>query len=80
MIFFSTNDLQIPPSYDIVHTFDIFFKIHHIFDLNFDKNIVNAVHFIQHFIYNMTDINIYGKPSTRMEDVWNRLIRLQSPH
>lgn len=67
-----------PHDFDAIRTFDVFFKLIKIFDLHFDKNIVPMMNFIQHFIYKLLDNEI--KPTTRMQDVFNRMIRQIEPH
>lgn len=66
-------DFQMPNGYTIVQTFDVFFKVHKIFDLNFDKNIINAMHFIEHYLYKMIDKDV--SITTRMQDIYNRVVR-----
>lgn len=66
-------DSQMPNGYTILQTFDVFFKVHKIFDLNFDKNIINAMHFIEHYLYKMIDKNV--SITTRMQDIHNRIVR-----
>lgn len=62
-----------PNDFDAVRTFDVFYKFIKIHNLNFDKQIVNMMNFIQYFIYAQRDEKF--KPSPRMEDVFNRIIR-----
>lgn len=67
------QSFQLPDSFDFARAIDVFFKIHKIFDMNFDKNISNAMYFIQHYLYDINDSE--KKPTPRMEDVYNRLMR-----
>lgn len=69
----TTYLFQMPNGNNILQTFDIYFKVHKIFNLNFDKNIMNAMHFVQYYVYKMEEDNV--KMTTRMEDVYNRIIR-----
>lgn len=62
-----------PEGFDIGQTFDMFFKLHKVFNLNFEPNIKNAMNFVQHFIYGFKERGI--KMTTRMEDVYNRVMR-----
>lgn len=66
-----------PYEFDAIRTFDVFFKLIKILDLNFDKNILNMMNFVQYFIYNQHGEGI--KPTPRMEDVFNRMIRQSEP-
>lgn len=63
-----------PHDFDAIRTFDVFYKFIKIHNLHFDKNIVNMMNFVQHYIYNQPDRKI--KPTPRMEDIFNRIIRL----
>lgn len=62
-----------PDSFTFAEVFDVLFKLHKIFDMNFAKPISNAMFFIQPFIYKMQDTK--QKPTPRMEDIYNRLMR-----
>lgn len=62
-----------PQGFDIGLTFDVFFKLHKIFNLNFEPNIKNAMNFVQHFVYGFKERGV--KMTTRMEDVHNRVLR-----
>lgn len=62
-----------PEGYDITRTFDLLFKIYKIFDLDFDGNVKNAMHFIQYYIYKMKERHV--KMTPRMEDIYNRVSR-----
>lgn len=72
-MFLKKTFFQIPDHFNINQVYDLWFKIHHIFNINFDKQLVNAMLFIQHFVYGMKGPK---KPTTKMEDVFNRLIRM----
>lgn len=65
-----------PEGFDIVSTFDVFFKIHKIFNLHFEPNIKNAMNFAQHFLYGFKERGL--KMTTRMEDIFNRVLRAQN--
>lgn len=59
------------PSTDMISIFDIFFKVHFVFNIEFEPNLVPAMNFLQYYVYKMP---IYGyKPSNRMIDIWNKL-------
>lgn len=62
-----------PVGFNAIQTFDIFFKLHKVFNLNFDRNIANALNFVQHYLYNFDEQGV--KMTPRMEDVYNRTVR-----
>lgn len=64
---------QMPVGYEIIRTFDCLFKIHKVFNMDFDKNIINAMNFVQNYVYKIKDRTV--KISPRMEDIYNRVIR-----
>lgn len=71
----STKDLfqifQVPQHYDFIQTLDLFFKVHKVFGMNFEPNLVPAFNFIQYFIYELnTDRSM--KPTNKMTDVYTR--------
>lgn len=45
--------LQVPPDFDIIRTLDMFFKLHKIFNLNFDPHIKAMMVFLQSKAYHM---------------------------
>lgn len=51
---------QLPSDYTIVEAFDVFFKLHFILGLSFDKALENIIIFIQRLIYKLRK----GKSST----------------
>lgn len=52
--------LQLPPGYNMMQTFDVFFKLHFVLGLDFDKALENMALFIQRLIFNLRK----GKSST----------------
>lgn len=57
--------------YDLVQTVDLFFKIHFVFNLNFDPNLVPMMNFMKCYIYELHDDSFV--PSTTMIDIWTKL-------
>lgn len=62
---------QLPEQFSILETFDMLFKIHKIFNLNFDVNLKNMFFFIQDEIYKQTDVDF--EPTNRMGEISNML-------
>lgn len=63
--------MKCPPGYGIVQVFDLFFKAHKIFNMNFNPNLANMMNFIQTFIYEMHDGQ---KPASNiMKDIFNQI-------
>lgn len=60
-----------PEKFGILETFDMLFKIHKIFNLNFDVNLKNMFFFIQDEIYKQTDIDFVL--TNRMAEISNML-------
>lgn len=42
---------QVPDDFDAAQTFDLFFKVHKVFNLDFDPNIKPMMQFIEHSIF-----------------------------
>lgn len=63
--------LQVPSNVEMISIFDSFFKLHFVFNIDFEPNLVPAMKFLQYYVYKMP---VYGyKPSNRMIDIWNKL-------
>lgn len=60
-----------PKDFGILETFDILFKIHKIFEQNYDPNLKGMFSFIQNYIYKLTerDLNV----TARMMDIFGKL-------
>ncbi|XP_031617244.1 uncharacterized protein LOC116337077 [Contarinia nasturtii] len=60
----------LPFEFGILETFDIFFKLHHVFHMKFDKALENMIVFMQRLIYKLEK----GKQSTaNMKNVFEKL-------
>lgn len=55
----------------MMETFDMLFKIHKIFDLQFELNLKNMFCFVQHYIYKQTEKEL--KPTNRMTEIFDML-------
>lgn len=62
---------QVPREFNFPQTVDLFFKIHHTLNLEFDERIQNMFFFLQYYVYEMNIGN--KKPFTKMIDLWNLL-------
>lgn len=70
--------LQVPLEFNAIQTVDLLFKIHMVFNINFESNIAPAMNFLAHFIYGFEGALISNdkdskkfKPSTKMYEVHN---------
>lgn len=68
MIFLS---FQVPIGYDLIQVIDLYFKIHFVFNLNFEPNLAPMLNFFKYFVYELRNDNF--TPPTKMLDIWNRL-------
>lgn len=66
-----------PEKFGILETFDMLFKIHKIFDLNFDVNLKNMFFFIQNEIYKQADVDF--EPTNRMDEISN-MLKIKNAH
>lgn len=66
-----------PEKFGILETFDMLFKIHKIFDLNFDVNLKNMFFFIQNEIYGQADADF--EPTNRMDEISN-MLKIKNAH
>lgn len=64
--------LQIPPEFSFSMVIDLYFKLHHIFEMKFDERLQNAMFFLKHYVYKMKEGA--KKPSTKMIDLHNHLL------
>lgn len=62
---------QVPHDFDILQTIDLLFKVHLMFDSNFDPSLKNMFNFLQFFVYEIKSKNV--KPTTGMKDIFNKL-------
>lgn len=63
---------QLPTEYGFIQTFDVFFKLHHVLGLRFDKTLENMVTFLQRLVYGLNK----GKTSTaNMKQFFEKLSR-----
>lgn len=60
-----------PEKFGILETFDMLFKIHKIFNLNFDVNLRNMFFFIQNEIYKQSDVDF--ELTNGMDEISNML-------
>lgn len=60
-----------PDGFGILETFDLFYKIHKVFNLKFEVNLKNMFCFIQNHIYKQTDKEL--KPTNRMTEIFSKL-------
>lgn len=63
--------LQIPSEYTFVDVADILFKLHYVFNIDFEPNIGPAMNFLRHYVYKIEDR--LHPPSNKMRDVWTKL-------
>lgn len=63
--------LQIPETYDIISVIDLFYKLHFVFDVDFEPNVSPMMVFLQRFVYNMIDRN--RTPTNRMKEFWHKV-------
>lgn len=45
------DSFQVPTDFDFVAVFDLFFKLHHVFNLHYHPNFKNFMIFIEHYIF-----------------------------
>lgn len=60
-----------PESFDFVDTFDLFFKVHKIFNQSFESHVMNMMKFIQHAIFEMSERGL--NPTNRMKEIANMM-------
>lgn len=60
-----------PSDFGFDETFNLFYKMHDVLDLEFDEGIGNMMTFIRNFMYND---NQGKRPTPKMRDIFNRLI------
>lgn len=70
---FSFIFYQVPNSYDFTQTFDLFFKAHHVFNMEYQENIESMMNFLEIFIYEITEQG-KQKAGDWMSEVFNSLI------
>lgn len=63
---------QVPRDFDILRTMDLLFKIHLIFNIDFDPGVKYFFDFLCYFVYDIGSArNI--KPTNKMKDIFNKL-------
>lgn len=60
---------QLPITCNFLKAFDLFFKLHKIFDLKFEPNISNVMRFVEYFIYKIQT----EQPTDRMLEIFNMI-------
>lgn len=60
-----------PVDFDAAQTFDLFLKLHFVFDTEFQTNLIPMVNFLLHFVFQMKVPKFV--PSTKMKEVFNKL-------
>lgn len=63
--------LQVPDEFGFHQVIDLYFKLHHLFEIKFDDRLKNTFDFIQHYLYKLN----HGacKPTTKMIELHHRL-------
>lgn len=56
---------QVPLQYNFIQVMDLFFKVHKIFDLDFNKSIKPMMVFLEYFIYKIRETGHYLTPRIR---------------
>lgn len=46
---------QVPSEFSFIQVIDLFFKLHKVFNLDFDKSIMQLMLFFGYFVYGMTN-------------------------
>lgn len=65
-VHFNTFNLfQVPTDFDFVAVMDLFFKLHHVFNLHYHPNLKNFMIFIEHFIYDI-DVSPVGANTAKL--------------
>lgn len=54
--FFVFFVFQVPIEFSFSQVFDLFFKIHHVFNVHYEDNLKNMMNFLQHFIYQIPGV------------------------
>lgn len=67
MIIFFFFSIKVPEEFDFVETFDLFFKVHKVFNQVFEPDLAVMMGFIQNIIYKMNEIGV--NPTNRMKEV-----------
>lgn len=60
-----------PQNFGLLETFDLFYKMHFVLDLDFDESMTNMMHFVQHYLY---EDDGGKRPSPSMKTLFNRMI------
>lgn len=63
--------LQIPDNFSFMETLDLYFKLHHVFEIKFDERLQNVMFFMKHYWFKMKDGA--KKPTTKMIELQNYL-------
>lgn len=56
---------------------DLFFKMHHVFEIKFDERLQNSMTFLMSFVYKMKGSS--RKPTVKMIELHNRLMSIVLP-
>lgn len=70
-ISFLDIQFKVPESFNFVQTFDLFFKVHKVFNQSFEPSLVCMLTFVQHAIFSMPEDGVI--PTPRMNEVLNML-------
>lgn len=60
--------IKVPQGYGFLQVFDLYFKIHKVFDQQFHKNIMIMMHFFEEHVYSMECTCLDLKISVKIED------------
>ncbi|XP_055304838.1 uncharacterized protein LOC129569726 [Sitodiplosis mosellana] len=58
--------IPLPDDMDFLHVFDLFFKVHKIFDLKYEPRLHNMMVFVENFIYKVKNEH---RPTNRMLEI-----------
>lgn len=71
IFYFMLFSEQLPVNFTFPEVFDIYYKVHKIFDLCFEPNLRNMMFFIENYIYKIEEG--IKKPTNRMLDIFNQI-------
>lgn len=61
-----------PGNFSFMETLDLYFKLHHVFEIKFDERLQNVMFFLKHYMFKMKDGT--KKPTTKMIELHDYLI------
>lgn len=68
---------QVPSEYTAVQTFELFFKAHKVFGLEYEANIAPMMKICEHFFYKLPVKKF--NPSLKMTDIYNKVTKRVQP-